>query len=104
MDGLAVGPRSEIKFENFAGRIDALTRALAERTQVELAAPQRLEALIQTLSEKVEQLQKSGADSIAAGHLENRIVKLMDRIDASNSRLYKRDATTHGAAALPGGH
>jgi localization factor PodJL len=100
IDGLAVGPHSEIKFENLASRIDALTRALAERTQLEIAAPQRLEALIQTLSEKIEQLQKSGADNIAAGHLENRIVKLMDRIDASNSRLDKLDAIERGLADL----
>lgn len=100
IDGLAVGPHSEIKFENLASRIDALTRALAERTQVEIAAPQHLEALIQTLSEKIEQLQKSGADNIAAGHLENRIVKLMDRIDASNSRLDKLDAIERGLADL----
>jgi localization factor PodJL len=100
IDRLAVGPRSEVKLENLASRIDALTRALAERTQVEIAAPQRLEALIRTLSEKIEQLQKSGADNIAADHLENRIVKLMERIDASNSRLDKLDAIERGLADL----
>jgi localization factor PodJL len=100
IDRLAVGPRSEVKLENLASRIDALTRALAERTQVEIAAPQRLEALVRTLSEKIEQLQKSGADNIAADHLENRIVKLMERIDASSSRLDKLDAIERGLADL----
>jgi localization factor PodJL len=100
IDRLAVGPRSEVKLENLASRIDALTRALAERTQVEIAAPQRLDALIRTLSEKIEQLQKSGADNIATDHLENRIVKLMERIDASNSRLDKLDAIERGLADL----
>ena len=41
IDRLAVEPRSEVKLDNLASRIDALTRALAERTQVEIAAPQR---------------------------------------------------------------
>ena len=99
IDRLAVGPRSEVKLDNLASRIDALTRALAERTQVEIAAPQRLEALIQTLSEKIEQLQKSGAGNIAADHLENRIVKLMERIDASDSRVLT--SLTQSSAASP---
>src|SRR6185312_10083503 len=100
IDCLAVGPRSEVKLDNLASRIDALTRALGERTQVEIAAPQRLEALIQTLSKKIEQLQKSGATNIAADHLENRIVKLMERMDASDSRLDKLDAIERGLADL----
>jgi localization factor PodJL len=100
IDRLAVGPRSEVKLDNLASRIDALARALADRTQVEIAAPPRLEALIQTLSEKIEHLQKSGADNIAADHLENRIVKLMERIDASDSRLDKLDAIERGLTDL----
>jgi localization factor PodJL len=100
IDRLAVGPRSEVKLDDLATRIDALTRALAERSQVETAAPQRLEALIGTLSEKIEQLQKSGAGNIAADHLENRIVKLMERIDASDSRLDKLDAIERGLADI----
>src|SRR5262249_26241126 len=86
IDHLAVGPRSDARLDNLAGRIDSLTRALAERTQAESAAPQHAEAFIKTLSEKIEQLQKFGANNIAADHLEDRIVKLMERIDASDSR------------------
>jgi localization factor PodJL len=100
IDRLAAGPRSEIKLDNLANRIDALTGALAERTQIEIAAPQRLEALIQTLSEKIEQLQKSGAGTIAADHLEDHIVRLMERIDASDSRLDRLDAIERGLADL----
>ena len=100
IDRLAVGPRSEAKLDNLASRIDALARTLAERTQIEIAAPQRLEALIQTLSEKIEQLQKSGTSNIAAHHLEDRIVKLMERIDASDSRLDKLEAIERGLADL----
>src|SRR5262245_55977043 len=100
IDRLAVGPRSEAKLDNLASRIDALARALAERTQAEIAAPQRTEAFIRTLSEKIEQLQKFGASNIAADYLENRIVKLMERIDASDSRLDKLDAIERGLADL----
>ena len=100
IDRLAVEPRSEVKLDNLASRIDALARALTERTQVEIAAPPLLEAHIRTLSEKIEWLQKSGAGNIAADHLENRIVKLMERIDASDSRLDKLDAIERGLADL----
>jgi localization factor PodJL len=100
IDRLAVGPRSEVKLDNLAIRIDALTRALANHAQVEIAVPPRLEAFIQTLSEKIEHLQKSDAGNIAADHLENRIVKLMERIDASDSRLDKLDAIERGLADL----
>lgn len=100
VDRLAVGPRSEAKLDNLAGRIDALTRALAERTQAEIAVPQRTEAVIRTLSEKIEQLQKFGASNIAADYLEDRIVKLMERIDASDSRFDKLDAIERGLADL----
>jgi localization factor PodJL len=100
IDHLAVEPQSEVKLDNLASRIDALTRALAERTEAETATPQRLETLIQSLSEKIEQLQKSGAGNIAADHLENRIVKLMERIDATDSRLDKLDAIERGLADL----
>jgi localization factor PodJL len=100
IDRLAVGPRSEAKLDNLAGRIDALTRALAERTQAEIAVPQRTEAVIRTLSEKIEQLQKFGASNIAADYLEDRIVKLMERIDASDSRFDKLDAIERGLADL----
>ena len=100
IDRLAVGPRSEVKLDNLAIRIDALTRALADHAQIEIAVPPRLEAFIQTLSEKIEHLQKSGAGNIAADHLENRIVKLVERIDASDSRLDKLDAIERGLADL----
>ena len=100
IDRLAVGPRSEVKLDNLVSRIDALTDALAQRTQAEAAAPQRLEALIQTLSKKIEQLQRSDSSHIAANHLENRIVKLMERMDASDSRLDKLDAIERGLADL----
>jgi localization factor PodJL len=100
IDCLAGGPRSEVKLDDLASRIDALTRALAERTQVEAEVPQRLDGLIRTLSEKIGQLQQSGAGSIAADHLENRIVKLMERMDASDSRLDKLDAIERGLADL----
>lgn len=100
IDHLAVGPRSDVKLDNLASRIDALTDALAQRTQAEAAAPQRLEALIQTLSKKIEQLQQSDSGHTAASHLENRIVKLMERMDASDSRLDKLDAIERGLTDL----
>ena len=89
-----------LSFRRGRGVGEALTRALSERTQIETAAPQRLEGLITTLSEKIEQLQQSDDENIAAAHLENRIVDLMKRIDASESRLDKLDAIERGLADL----
>jgi localization factor PodJL len=100
IDRVAVGSRSADTLDGLESRIDALTRALAERTQIDIVAPQRLEALVQTLSEKIAQLQKSGSSEIAASHLEDRIVKLTERLNASDSRLNKLDAIERGLADL----
>lgn len=100
IDGLAIGARPDVMVGNLESRIDALSRALAERTQIETAMPQRLEALVQTLLDKIGQLQATGSGDIAARHLEDRIVGLMQRLDASDSRLNKLDAIERGLADL----
>ncbi|MGE5164131.1 MAG: hypothetical protein ACM3IH_08915 [Sphingobacteriales bacterium] len=100
IDRLATGARSDGPLDNLEGRIDALTRALADRAQIESTAPLRLETLIQTLSAKIAELQKAGGDSTAANNLEERIVKLMERLEASDSRLNKLDAIERGLADL----
>src|SRR5215813_1396374 len=81
-------------------RIDALSRALTDRTQTGDAMPPRLEALMQSLSEKIEQLQQSRGGQIAIDHLEDRIAKLFERLDATDSRLSHLDAIERGLTDL----
>lgn len=81
-------------------RIEALSRALAERAQNGGAVPPRLEALVQSLSDKIEQLQQRRGDNVAVDHLEDRIVTLVERLDASDSRLGHLETIERGLADL----
>ncbi|MBV8793041.1 MAG: SEL1-like repeat protein [Pseudolabrys sp.] len=81
-------------------RISALADALAARSQNGNHVPPGLEALVNSLSSKIEQLQMSRGDGIAANHLEDRIVKLVERLDASDNRLSHLEAIERGLADL----
>ena len=81
-------------------RIEALGRALAERAQNGSSVPPRLEALVQSLSDKIEQIQESRGDNPSIGHLEDRIVHLVERLDASDSRLGHLEAIERGLGDL----
>jgi len=85
---------------NIEQRIDALSRSLTARTNAGESVPPRLEMLVQTLSDKVDQIQQSGNDTVAFGHLEDRIVKLGQRLDSSDARLGQLDAIERGLADL----
>jgi localization factor PodJL len=80
-------------------RISALADALAERSQNGTAVPPRLEALVESLSDKIEQIQQTRGDS-AVGHLEDHIVTLVKRLDASDSRLGHLEAIERGLGDL----
>lgn len=80
-------------------RIDALGKALAERAQNGAAVPPKLEALVQSLTDKVERIQESRGDP-ALAHLEDRIVALVERLDASDSRLGHLEAIERGLGDL----
>jgi localization factor PodJL len=81
-------------------RIEALSKAIAELAQNGGIVPPRLENLVQSLSDKIERIQESRVDNPAAGHLEDRIVKLVERIDASDSRLGHLETIERGLADL----
>jgi localization factor PodJL len=81
-------------------RIGALSDALAERAQSGAAVPPRLEALVESLTDKIEQIQSSRGNGDAFGHLEDRIVKLVEKLDASDSRLGHLEAIERGLADL----
>lgn len=79
-------------------RIEALSNALAERAQNGSSVPPRLEALVESLSDKIEQIQQSRGDNVGVGHLEDHIVRLVQRLDASDSRLGHLEAIERGLA------
>ena len=81
-------------------RIGALSEALAERSQSGGSVPPRLEALVNSLTDKIEQVQMSRGDNVAAGHLEDRIAQLVQKLDASDSRLSHLEAIERGLADL----
>jgi len=81
-------------------RIAALSDALAERAQNGATVPPRLEALVESLTDKIEQVQHSRNNSDAFGHLEDRIVNLVEKLDASDSRLGHLEALERGLADL----
>lgn len=95
----SAGPGSDA-LNHLEHRIDALSRALAERAQNGNAVPPRLEALVQSLSDKIEQIQQRRGDNVAVDHLEDRIVKLVERLDASDSRLGHLETIERGLADL----
>ena len=85
---------------NLEQRISALSDALAERAQSGAIVPPRLEALVDSLSDKIEQIQNSRGDNVAFGHLEDRIVRLVEKLDASDSRLGHLETIERGLAEL----
>jgi localization factor PodJL len=77
-------------------RISALSDAIATRNQSGASVPPKLEALVGSLTDKIEKLQGSRGDDVAFGHLEDRIVKLVEKLDASDSRLAHLEAIERG--------
>ena len=83
-------------------RIDALGQALAERAQNGNAVPPQLEALVHSLSDKIEQIQAAQQThgDMAGAHLDDRIAMLVERLDASDSRLGQLEAIERGLSDL----
>ena len=85
---------------NLEHRISALSDALEARAQSGDSVPPMLDSLVHSLSDKIEMIQQSRGDNIAVGHLEDHIVKLVERLDASDSRLSHLEAIERGLADL----
>ena len=99
VDQLAISGASAA-FSNLERRIDEIGRALAQRAQTDNGAPGRLEALMQSMSDKIEQMQQARGEPVAFGHLEDRIVTLVQRLDASDARLGHLEAVERGLTDL----
>jgi localization factor PodJL len=81
-------------------RVTAIADALAARVQNGSTVPPLLESLVQSLSDKIDMLQSSRGDNVALGHLEDRIVSLVEKLDASESRLGQLEAIERGLSDL----
>jgi localization factor PodJL len=100
VDAIARTAGGSDALSNLEHRIAAIADALAERAQNGGTVPPKLEALVQSLSDKIEQIQSSRSDNVAIGHLEDRIVKLVEKLDASESRLGQLEAIERGLGDL----
>lgn len=100
VEGIANASAAGEALSGLEHRIAALADTLAERSQNGDTVPPLLESLVNSLSSKIEQLNLSRGDGVAASHLEDRIVKLVEKLDASDSRLGNLEAIERGLADL----
>ena len=76
-------------------RLESRISALAESGR---SVPPDLEESMRSLSERLDRMQLSQGDQLAAGGLEDRIVKLVERLDACDARLGNLDVIERGMA------
>lgn len=100
VDQIAYTSSGDAALAHLEERISALADALSARSQNGAAVPQRLEKLVGSLAEKIEQIQSSRGEGLSVGHLEERIVRLAEKLDASDSRLANLEAVERGLADL----
>jgi localization factor PodJL len=95
--GGAAAPESLASIERQIGAIaEAIDRNQAQGRQV----PANIESTLRGLAEAVEKLQLSRGDTIAFGQLEDRITKLVEKLDASGSRFNHLEAIERGLADI----
>jgi localization factor PodJL len=78
-------------------KLEARIAALMESGR---AVPPELEGSVRALSERLDRMQLSQGDQLALGALEDRIAKLSEKLDASDSRLGHLEAIERGLADL----
>jgi len=100
VEHLAAAATGSDALNNLEHRISALADALAERSQSGGTVPPMLESLVHSLSDKIEMIQQSRGDNVASQHLEDQIVALVKRLDASDHRLGHLEAIERGLADL----
>jgi localization factor PodJL len=99
IEHLAVAGSEGDAFNRLELRIDALSRSVSENLP-NGALPERVEDLLESLCEKIDDLRQARVERIALDHLENLVAKLVDRLDATESRLGHLDAIERGLADL----
>ena len=87
-------------FSSLERRIASLADALEARNRNGQNVPRELETVVAGLIDKIERVQLNRGDQAALGHLEDRIAKLVEKLDASDSRLNHLEAIERGLAEL----
>jgi localization factor PodJL len=80
------------------GRIATLADALAAHNQTGHAVPPAVD--VDGLIERIERAQLTRGDQAAVGHLEERIARLVEKLDASDARFPHLEAIERGMAEL----
>jgi localization factor PodJL len=80
-------------------RIATIADALHSRNHGD-GGSHELEAVLLGLTDKLERIALTRGDQMALGHLEDRITKLVEKLDASDSRLNHLEAIERGLAEL----
>jgi localization factor PodJL len=81
-------------------RIASLADALEAHNRSGHDTPREFETVIQGLIDKIERVPLGHGDHMAFGHLEDRIAKLVDKLDVSDSRLNQLETIERGLAEL----
>ncbi len=81
-------------------RIAALADALEARNQRGQSVPQEIDVVVKGLTDKIERVQLTRGDHAAFRHLEDRIAKLIEKLDASDARLNHLEAIERGLAEM----
>jgi localization factor PodJL len=89
----------EDRIARLAEKLDA-SDALQARHQQTGQEARDLEGAVDRLSGKIEQLHLSRADHAALANLEDRIARLVEKLDASDARLINLEAIERGLAEL----
>jgi localization factor PodJL len=100
VDQIAYTSSGDAALAHLEERISSLADAIATRNQNGGEVPRHLENLVGSLSDKIEQIHTSRAEGMNTTHLEDRIVRLAEKLDASDSRLANLEAVERGMAEL----
>jgi localization factor PodJL len=81
-------------------RIASLADALEARNRNGHDAPRELETVVRGLIDRIERVPLGQVDPAAFGHLEERIAKLVEKLDVSDARISQLEAIERGLAEL----
>jgi localization factor PodJL len=96
----AANPAGSGVLSALEGRIAMLADALEARNRNGQNVPHQLETVVAGLVDKIERVQLTRGDQVALGHLEDRIAKLVEKLDASDARLNQLESIERGLADL----
>jgi localization factor PodJL len=81
---------------NLERRLDTIAEAVERSITQGASMPAKLELSVRELADRIEQLQVSRSDTVAFGQLEERIARLVEKLDASGARFSHLAAIERG--------